>query len=114
MRWLNSSSRIGADVNVKTKSGKTPLFRIKGTVGGKEVARLLIQKGADVNARDLSGATSLSWAALTDDYPMAQFLLQNGAHVNSKDNKGKTPLHWAILDNHKKMGDLLRQYGARE
>ena len=40
----------GADVNVKDKSGSTPL-RLAAEFGHKEVAELLITKGADLNAK---------------------------------------------------------------
>ena len=44
----------GADVNVKDKSGSTPLH-LAAEFGHKEVAELLITKGADVNAKNKGG-----------------------------------------------------------
>ena len=52
----------GADVNAKSKFGRTPLHHA-AYFGHKEVAELLIAEGADVNAKDDDGATPLDLAA---------------------------------------------------
>jgi hypothetical protein len=58
----------GADVHAKDKYGWTPLHHAAAEcegedVGYKEIAELLIAKGADVNAMDvLSGSTPLDYA----------------------------------------------------
>ena len=44
----------GADVNIKTGRGETPLMAACAS-GKEEVARLLISKGADVNAKSNDG-----------------------------------------------------------
>ena len=51
----------GADVNVKTKSGWTPLHygAQSGSVG---VVELLLAKGADVNAQTKSGKGPIDFA----------------------------------------------------
>ncbi|MDB4668892.1 ankyrin repeat domain-containing protein [bacterium] len=51
------------------KAGMTPLHAAAGK-GHKEIAELLIAKGADVNAKDKTGG----WQALVD--PSAQYLCQ--------------------------------------
>ena len=51
----------GTNVNVKAYGGSTPLHRA-ATFGYKEIAELLIAKGADVNARTGSGETPLDLA----------------------------------------------------
>src|SRR4029079_19255842 len=48
----------GADVNVKTKSGYTPLT-MAAEHGNAEVAKLLLARRADVNAKDKEGLTPL-------------------------------------------------------
>ena len=60
----------GADVNVKDKSGSTPLH-LAAEFGHKEVSELLITKGADVNAKllggHLKGMTPLDYATHPDN-----------------------------------------------
>ncbi|MEG4495174.1 ankyrin repeat domain-containing protein [Microcoleus sp. D3_18_C4] len=51
--------------------------------GSKEVAELLIAKGADVNAKDTFGGTPLHSAALSDRIKVAQTLIAKGADVNA-------------------------------
>lgn len=55
-----------------------------------EFLRLLVEKGADVNARDNTGDTALSLAAKRGDVESIRYLLAHGADRNSKNNEGKT------------------------
>ena len=47
------------------------------------MVRDLIHKGADVNAKDGVGNTSLHYAAHNGQQETAQVLLANGAHVDA-------------------------------
>ena len=57
-----------------------------------EVARALLQNGADVQQRDASGSSLLHWATLTGDPAMVALMLQRGAPVNAADKHGYTAL----------------------
>ena len=83
--FLAELIELGADVNAKDNSGKTPLFDCKNT----ETAELLISKGVDVNARDDIGRTPLFGCRNTE---LAELLISKGADVNARDNDGKTPI----------------------
>ena len=50
----------------------------------KEVAELLIAKGADVNAKDRYGFTPLHFAAAFDRIEVAQMLIAQGADINAQ------------------------------
>ena len=56
--------------------------------GQTDIADLLISKGANVNARDKSGATPLHQVALKGNLAFATLLLQHGADVNARDGDG--------------------------
>ena len=74
---------------------------------GAEVVRLLLERGADVNAQDRHMKTPLH-AATSDGYRWAAephvasaeviaLLLENGAEVNARDGEKRTPLHSTAL-----------------
>ena len=77
-----------------------------------ETARLLIGRGADVNARNKSGDTPLHTAAWRGNMEVAKLLLGEGALINAKDSQNRTPLDAAVKAKYKAMIDLLRSYGG--
>ena len=100
----------GTDVNAKSKgNGWTPLFYATSGGGQKEIAELLIAEGANVNAKDKLGDTSLQVAAYQGHKEIAELLIAKGADVNAKADNGKTPLDWADGET----ADLLRKHGGK-
>ena len=55
--------------------------------------QLLIQHGADVNARDNGNSTPLHLASRWGGVESVQLLVQHGADVNARDEDDSTPLH---------------------
>jgi len=79
-------------------------------------ARLLLEKGAQVNAIppgfDYSG-TGLHYAALNGHRALVEFLIEQGANVNVKDTKvGSTPAGWADYGGHPELKTYLEQIAA--
>ena len=104
----------GADVNENVLS--TPLHAA-ALNGHKEIAELLIAKGADVDAKDALGNTPLyntiSFNAALDGYKeIAELLIHNSADVNAQDKNGNTPLHEAATSGLKEVVELLIANGA--
>ena len=80
--------------------------------GNVETAKCLIEKGAEVNAKDNDGWTPLIMAARSGHIETAKFFVDNGAEVNAKDNDGWTSLIWAVWFGHTETAKLLIENGA--
>lgn len=78
--------------------------------GDAAAVRSLLARGAEVNARDKTGATALMHAVLNADAAMVKLLLGKGADVNQRNRAGATALLWALHDVHKVK--LLVEHGA--
>ena len=88
----------GADPNARDRElGVTPLSWAT-LFNQVEVGEFLIQKGADVNARNRDGGTPLHRAAFLGYADIAALLIQKGADVNAKNDKGESPLDVSKVD----------------
>jgi len=82
-----------------------------------EVARLLLDRGAEVDAQK-RGQTALHWAARGGHVEMAELLLARGAAVNARawlttgQRQTTTPLALAEKSGHQAMIELLRRHGG--
>jgi quinoprotein dehydrogenase-associated probable ABC transporter substrate-binding protein len=82
----------GADVNAPVaKGGYTPLM-LTAISGSTEIATMLIEHGANVNAANPGGVTALMIAAAGNRSGMVGFLLKSGADVNARSEDGRTAL----------------------
>ncbi len=78
-----------------------------------EIAKLLIQKGANVNARDEFGSTALLSAVYFDNNKeIIELLLNKGADVNAVNKWGNTPLTYASAYSNKEVIEFLIRKGA--
>ena len=86
---------------------------MEAAIGGHlELAKLLIDKGADVNARDKGGRTALMEAALEGHFELAKLLIDKGADVYAKQKSGWTALMSAAASGDLAMVKLLLEKGA--
>lgn len=71
---------------------RPPLLSIAIMRGEVEIARHLLEAGADPNARDERGYTPLSYAALSDAPALVELLLARGADASLEMPDGSTAL----------------------
>lgn len=67
--------------------------------GYYDLAKLLVENGANVNVKNSMGGTALIYAATFNKLEIAQLLLENGADKSVKDNRGGT--RQSIMQNFK-------------
>src|SRR5690606_37579621 len=74
----------GADVESPNPEGQTALMVVART-GRVDTARLLLERGADVNAKEQwGGQSALMWAAAQKQPEMIRLLLEHGAEVDAR------------------------------
>ncbi|XP_077999520.1 ankyrin repeat domain-containing protein 17-like isoform X2 [Glandiceps talaboti] len=97
-----------ANVEHRAKTGLTPLMEA-ASGGYAEVGRVLLDKGADVNAAPVPSSrdTALTIAADKGHYRFVALLLSRGAQVDVRNKKGNTPLWLACNGGHLDVQQLL-------
>jgi len=122
IKCLVEMLKRGADSNARDRYGMTPLHYVpksceisrtldklynilgdkfydiynKSYVNCIDLAKVLLEHGADPNAKDEWGVTPLHLAAYDGYRDLVKLLLDHGADPNAVDNFGSTPLHAAL------------------
>jgi ankyrin repeat protein len=111
---VNSRSNYVAAANGRGFEGRTPVanrtdpkveefasgwltpLTLAAREGDVEMAGILVNAGADVNAVTGDGKTALALAIFNGNYEAASFLVDSKADVNKADAQRFTPLFWAV------------------
>jgi len=108
MEAIKQHLEAGTDVDVKEPAGGgTPLL-VAAAFGQVEAAKLLIEKGANVNARSNDGATALHGAAFFCHTEIVKLLLGKGAVVDAENIRGETPLDAVAGEWSQELEDIYR------
>lgn len=101
----------GANINIKSKDGYTPLH-YAAMYGHKDILEILLVNKANVNEENYSHQMPLHLAASQSNKEIVEILLKYGANINVQDFYKNTPLHWATIDRHKEIVKYLLDHGA--
>ena len=100
----------GAELNNTDDSlGETVLF-LAVRFHHVNIIKLLLKKGADINAKDVDNYTPLHLAIYKNN--ILKLLLKKGAHVNAATNDGLTALHLAMQSGQQDSVQELIEMGA--
>ncbi|KAJ7500110.1 ankyrin repeat-containing domain protein, partial [Mycena latifolia] len=80
--------------------------------GHLEMVQLLIEEGADVDARDRRSTSALHIASSRGHEIIVRLLIKHGAEVNAQDAECSTALHVACRKGHTELVRLLIELGA--
>lgn len=104
--------KLGANVNEQDRQfGYTPLSTATD-VGDAKLAKMLIDAGADVGARDFMGQTPLHNAAMNGRTSVMKVLMDAGGETEAQTKDGDTVLMVAVWMGQVKAAELLLERGA--
>lgn len=110
IKYVSALLSKGGKVTIADEQGSTPLH-IVARAGSVEWVRILLDNGADIDAKSVGG-TPLHMAAQEGDVECIKMLLDNDANVNSVDSDGQTPLHIAVQTGTVESLNILLNNGA--
>ena len=77
-----------------------------------DIAKGLVERGADVNAKSNTGTTALMIAAIHNNPPMIGLLIESGADIDAKNNQGKTAQDVAEFNGNIEAAQAIRVLGT--
>ncbi|PSN55941.1 hypothetical protein C0J52_00452 [Blattella germanica] len=80
--------------------------------GHKQVVKLLVDAGANLELQTKGGNTPLIWAAHNNHIEICRLLLEHGAKVNVANVENNTALHYAAMFGYFPLVQMLVQNGA--
>jgi ankyrin repeat protein len=103
---------LGADPN---PGGRFPIMGAAVFDGHLDTARLLAERGGNVNARGQHDVTPLMMAAAATrpEPAIVRLLIEKGADLAARDDAGRTALDWALLQGETPVARLLREAGGQ-
>ena len=102
----------GCKVNKKNKNRVNSPLHYAAINGEVELVRVLLNKGAKVDARNSHGKTPLHNGVVSGKTEIVELLLNKGTNVNHRDNSDITSLHLAVENGTKDIIELLLARGA--
>jgi ankyrin repeat protein len=102
----------GADINARAIDGRSLVYQAASLGSGLPVLRLLLDKGASVDAKMLTGMTPLIAASARANLDAMRLLIDKKADVNAKNAAGGTALMAASTTGNAQAVRMLLDKGA--
>ena len=99
-------------VGERDSLGRTPLHLVAKHGADRSVVEVLLERGADIEARDDFNDTPLHTAIAGDRLNVLVVLLENGADIQARSDYGDTPLHTAARNSKPAAIEVLLDFGA--
>ena len=90
----------------------TPSLHRAAESNSIDVATLLIEQGADIEAKDYIGRTALHIVAESNSLDVTSLLIDRGADIEAKNGAGETAFYAAVTSNSLDVATLLIDSGA--
>lgn len=110
---VNSRLRSGAKSGEEELKGYTPLILASRYGRNVKTIQILLEKGAEIEAKDAYGMTALMRAASVGNSEIIQVLLEKGANVGSAGHGGQTALMYAVLRDDEASTRILLANGSK-
>lgn len=115
-RVLSSLNDDPSQATLSFGDNHTTLLHAACYDGRADIAKVLIDLGADINLRESCGRTPLHHAANHGHLDVIELLVQSGANINAKDEQEMTPLMWGEISRSgrkEEIVELLIKLGAK-
>ncbi|MBS7226347.1 MAG: ankyrin repeat domain-containing protein, partial [Clostridiaceae bacterium] len=94
-------------------------FRAAVSEGNTKLARLLLEKGADINYHKPDmvspyASSPVTEAARSNNFPMVRWLVEHGANITLVDKYGDRPYSVAVQNKNQEMADYLKALEPEE
>ncbi len=111
---IKSLLKLGANPNIQSNNQlKVTPIHSACAISNFQIAELLINNGADVNAKQIQGVTALHSAAHNGQTLLAKLLIDNGADISARMENGVTPLRMALEKNFQETAELIKNLGGQ-
>ena len=93
---LGEANHIINNLDIESPTATITGLRLAASQGRDVRIRQLLERGADINAKDEGRMTALLWAASNHAASTMELLIENGADVNVKSDWGMTPMSYVF------------------
>ena len=114
LRQIRLLIKVGINVNLPDKEGRTPLMLVCFLDDERKrnsLTKLLLARGGKIDLKDSCGRSVLTYACISgNDFLVNKILEHTDMDVNGKDRDGNTCLMYAAINGHPKVILLLLEH----